>query len=277
MLNINQAIVEFYRSGELKQRLLAGLKLSGRELCSLTADDLIPVDAFHLRGRSATIEAARLVNVEVDDFVLDVGCGLGGTVRYLADKIGCQTIGLDLTPEYITVGRELNKLVDLHERVELYCGNALEMPFEDRNFNVVWTEHVQMNIQDKKRFYTEISRVMTSDGRLLFHDLFRCNEQSLHYPTPWAGNESISILATEEEMRSTTEQAGLEIDQWIDKTEESAEFLTRVLERFDADGFAPLGLHLLMGENTKGKLSNLLRNINNNSLSVVIGVACRKQ
>jgi ubiquinone/menaquinone biosynthesis C-methylase UbiE len=44
-------------------------------------------------------------------------------------------------------------MVNMQDKVELWQGNALRIPFEDQSFNIVWTEHVQMNIADKKKFY----------------------------------------------------------------------------------------------------------------------------
>ena len=198
---------------------------------------------------------------------------MGGTARYLSEKFKCNVVGIDLTEEYISIGKKLTEFVGLSDRVELRHGSALKIPYEDERFDIVWTEHVQMNIADKNRFYSEIARVLKPGGRLLFHDVFRGLGDPPFYPTPWAENESISALTTEREARFIIEQVGLKIDQWLVKVQESIEFFERILARIEADGPPPIGVHLLMGNNAKGKLQNLLRNLSDDRVSVALGMA----
>jgi len=273
MMNIDSLVDKYYGFGEILKKIEAGLNIAGKDVDSLTVNDLAPVDAFHTRGRKSTIEVAELANLKTSDLVLDVGCGLGGTARYLADQYKCNVAGIDLTQEYISVGIKLTELVGLSDRVELRHGSALEVPYEDEKFDIVWTEHVQMNIADKKRFYSEITRVLKPGGRLLFHDIFRGSGDPPVYPTPWAEDESISVLVTGTEARSIIEQAGLEIDQWLVKVQESIEFFQRMSAQIEADGPPPIGIHLLMGYNAKDKLQNYLRNLSEDRVSVALGLA----
>jgi ubiquinone/menaquinone biosynthesis C-methylase UbiE len=276
MANLDTLVVKYYGSGGIMKKIEAGLNLAGKDVNSLKVDDLAPIDEFHTRGRESTREVADLAKLKASDLVLDVGCGLGGTARYLAERYKCNVVGIDLTEEYISVGKKLTELVGLSDRVELRHGSALEIPYEDERFDNVWTEHVQMNIVNKKRFYSEIARVLKPGGRLLFHDIFRGIGDSPFYPTPWAEDESISALATETEARLIIEQVGLEIDQWIVKVQESIEFFKRVSAKIAAKGPPPIGLHLLMGDNAKDKLQNYIRNLSENRVSVVLGMAHKK-
>ena len=89
----------------------------------------------------------------VSDGSVRTGSGsITGTAYSLSSKL-LTIIGFDLTDEYISVGKKLTDLVGLSDRVELHQGSALEIPFDDEEFDIVWTEHVQMNIADKNRFY----------------------------------------------------------------------------------------------------------------------------
>jgi ubiquinone/menaquinone biosynthesis C-methylase UbiE len=276
MSDIDARIDNHYGFGGIMEKIEAGLKAAGLDVNSLTVDDLAPIDQFHTRGRESTLEVAGLAKLKSTDLVLDVGCGLGGTARFLAEQYKCNVAGIDLTEEYISVGKRLTELVGLSNRVELRQGSALEIPYEDERFDVVWTEHVQMNIADKNRFYSEIARVMKPGGRLLFHDIFRGSGNSPFYPAPWAEDDSISALATETKARSVMEQVGLEIDQWIGKVQESIEFFGEVSARIEADGPPPIGIHLLMGDNARDKLQNYVRNLSERRVSVALGVAVKR-
>jgi SAM-dependent methyltransferase len=135
------------------------------------------------------------------------------------------------------------------------------MPFDDGTFDVVWTEHVQMNIPDKHAFYREIGRVTRPGGMLLFHDIFEGKGGPLHYPVPWAEESSISFLAEPEQVRKTLEVLGYVIHDWADKSELSLQWLVTTIEKLKVSGPPPLGTHLLMGATAREKLENAIRNL----------------
>ena len=276
MKNAKEMVDNQYGVGDLLQKIETGLKSAGKDINSLKVDDLVPVDEFHTRGRKATREMAALVNLKATDRLLDVGCGLGGTARFLANEYKCSVIGVDLTEDYVTAGTKLTQLVNLSDKVGLRHGSALDLPFEDEEFDIVWTQHVQMNIAEKDRFYAEIARVLKAGGRFLFHDVFRAGGDPPIYPVPWADDESMSVLVNETEARAAIEDAGLALDQWGEKVQESVEFFDRVLTRIDAKGHPPLGIHLLLGVNAENKFRNYARNLSEKRLSVAIGLAHKK-
>lgn len=265
-----------YGSGGLLERILEGLKQGGKDPSSLTPDDLVPVDAFHSRGKAATVELAELAGITSADRVLDLGCGLGGTGRHLAAEFGCRVDGLDLTDEYINVGNHLTRLVGLGDQVTLSQGNALQIPHEADLFDVAWTDHVQMNIEDKNAFYNEIARVLKPGGRLLFHDVFLGNGEAPLYPVPWAEDPSLSFLATEAEAQAAIKSAGLEITAWAIRTPESVAFFDKSLAWIAENGTPPLGIHLLMGDSAPDKLGNFACNLREERVTVVMGLAVKR-
>jgi len=273
MPNDDARVNKQYAIGDLWQKIETGLKLAGKDINSLTLDDLAPVDEFHTRGRAATREVAAMANLKASDLVLDVGCGLGGTARYLSEHYKCHVKGIDLTEAYILAGAKLTAYVNLSDRVQLQYGSALDLPYEDERFDIVLTQHVQMNIIDKHRFYSEIARVLKPGGRFVFHDVFSNPGEAPLYPLPWAEDQSMSALVTEAEARATIEETHLEVDQWIGKRQESIKFFERVLARIESNGLPPLGIHLILGDNAEDKIRNHARNLSEKRFSVVVGSA----
>ena len=214
-----------------------------------------------------------MINLNSSDYVLDVGCGLGGTTRYLADQHGCRVEGIDLTEEYIRIGKRLNDMVGLSDRISLTCGNALKLPYDNDTFSVVWTQHAQMNIKNKQGFYGEISRVLKPGGRFLFHDVFRSSDEPLQYPVPWAEDERISFLTNVSEVRSIMKREVLEVSQWIEKTSDSVAFFSQLAQKISADSPPPIGMHLLMGSNAAVKINNFLGNLVKGHICVFMGTA----
>ena len=149
-----------YGDGGLLARIRGGLKAAGIEEASLRAEDLAPVDEFHIGGREATAHAVAKMKLRADMRVLDVGCGIGGAARFLAAEIGCQVEGIDLTPEYIAVAKTLTVMTGLTDKVSFETASALDMPFEGAAFDAAITIHVAMNIAKRAELYGEIARVL---------------------------------------------------------------------------------------------------------------------
>jgi SAM-dependent methyltransferase len=261
-----------YTVGDLGDRILAALRTQGVDVEALAVDDLAPVDAFHIRGRAATEELADLAQIRGGRHVLDVGCGIGGTIRYLADRFHCVGTGVDLTEEYCSVATMLSQRVGLAESTHFRQASAMDLPFGNGVFDVVWTEHVQMNIVDKAGFYGELTRVMKPGGQLVFHDIFAGRQGGLHLPVPWAAEASISHLADPDEVRAMLAGLGLTATHWEDKTEASAAFFRQVVDRIDNEGWMPLGLHLLMGDTAAVRFRNVLHNLDDQRIRVVQAV-----
>ncbi len=273
MSNAQDPVERHYGRGALLDCILGALRELGKDLGQLAPSDLAPVDEFHIRGREATVELANRASLRPGLRVLDVGSGLGGSARYLAVEHQCRATGIDLTKEYVDVANTLAELVGLEDAVEFHQGSALEIPFDDGTFDMVWTEHVQMNIADKRAFYAEITRVLAPGGRLLFHDIFQGTGGPPHYPVPWAEDSSISFLAPPERVRAMLEALGLRILDWEDKTRHSLDWFSATVEKIEQSGPPPLGIHLLMGDTARTKLVNIVDNLREVRVVVIQALA----
>lgn len=268
------AINNHYGISGILNSILNSLESSGKDIQSLELNDLAPIDEFHTRGKASTIEIANLAQLKSQHKVLDVGCGLGGSARFIANQYNCSVIGIDLTKEYIEVANKLTEFVKLGDKVSFKQGSALNLPFPSESFDIVWTEHAQMNISDKKKFYGEIGRVLNSNGRLVFHDIFGTSNTPF-YPTPWAEYDSMSSLCSQDEAKSIIESSNFIVDNWEDTTRKSLEFFKEMLKKTESTGPTPLGLHLLMGKTAKTKFLNQVRNFEEDRISIVQGTAVK--
>lgn len=269
-----QPVADHYTIDQHLEQLLESLASSGKDINHLAIDDLAALDAFHLRGRAATEELAHFAELEPGQTLLDVGSGIGGTCRYLAATFGCQATGIDLTPEFCRIAEDLTRRTGLADRVVFQCGSALELPFEDASFDVVWTEHVQMNIADKQTFYREVFRVLKPQGQFAFHDILAGSAGDLAFPVPWASDPSISHLIEVGELWMLLTEMGFDISTWEDMTEPARAFVAEVLEKMDPNSPPPVHARLPM-ENAGAKLANVLDGLTNDRIRAVQAV-CRK-
>ena len=265
-----ESINRYYGQPDLSANILAALQRAGKDLDALTRNDLAPFEEFHLRGRAATMELATAAGLHEGMAVLDVGSGVGGPARTLAAEFGCRVTGLDLTEEYCRAAEMLTSRVGLSDKVTIRQGNALDMPFDDGAFDLVWMQHTAMNIEDKERLFGEIRRVLRPSGRLALYEIFAGSVAPLHFPVPWADDSAISFLVAPPEASRLLAATGLRELVWTDVTGESIDLL-RQLGAAARGAPAPLGLHLVVGD-FPGKLANVLRNMEEDRIAVVQGI-----
>jgi len=100
--------------------------------------------------------------------VLDVGCGVGGTSRYLAKQLGSKAdvTGITLSPNQVKRATELAVEQNL-PNAKFQVMNALDMDFEDNTFDVVWACESGEHMPDKEAYINEMMRVLKPGGKFV--------------------------------------------------------------------------------------------------------------
>jgi SAM-dependent methyltransferase len=210
----SRAANEYWGRAGLGQAILDALAASGKDMSALTVDDLAPLDQYHGGGKSSTERLANLAELTPGVRVLDVGGGLGGPARTLVAQFGCIVTILDPTESYLHASELLTRQLGLSDRLTHRRGNALELPFEDGAFDVVWTQNSGMQIEDKERLYAGFHRVIRPGGRLAIQEPMLGPNPPVIYPVMWAQDASSSFLRTPDAMRATIEGAGFRVRAW---------------------------------------------------------------
>jgi len=269
--NINQDIENHYHKEGLFEEIILRLTEKGIDINNVSRADISAIDELHVRGAAVSEELAHSIDLK-GAHVLDVGCGLGGPCRLLADELGCQTTGIDLSKEHIRTATQLSRLVKLDDKTTFVVGNATQLPFNDNTFDAVWTQHVQMNIPDKEKFYTEIFRVLKPGGHFLYYDIFKSGKSEISYPMPWASNETQSFLIQSTAMEQILDDLGFTKIQSKNQTQAGVDFFEHMIARLKAFGPPTIGINVLMGESTQPKLMNLLDHLKQGELIIQSGI-----
>ena len=271
-----KAIADHWAKGDVFARIASAFEGISKSLDAVTLEDLAPVDHFHARGFPATVELADRLPIKADQHIVDIGCGLGGPARYIANRFHCKVSGLDITQPFVDAGNKLTALLRMEDQVSIRHGDGQRLPYGDASFDGAYTQHVTMNVANRPRFFSEAHRVLKSGA------FFALTEHGLgpngdpHYPVPWSEDGSGAYLVPPSETRALLETAGFE-DIVLEDT--GAKYLAAykaVIEKAEKGMLPPLGLHILMGETASQKTRNAARNIEEGRTHP-IQVVCRKR
>jgi len=255
-----------YAARDIEARILSAIRAAGMNPDQrLSSEALGALDHFHTGGLRASRELLELVQIRAGDRVLDIGAGLAGPARMLAASVGCRVDCLELSPDYCTGAALLNRLTGLDGRIGVHEGSALDMPFADDSFDVVWMQNVGMNIADKRRLYREIHRVLKPGGRYAFQEMAAGKTATSYFPLPWASDPGDSFLVPADEMRALLSESGFIAEAFEDTSDAH-------LGRTTADA-APNALTLgVYVDNLAQKAGNARRSLQEGQVRLVRGV-----
>jgi ubiquinone/menaquinone biosynthesis C-methylase UbiE len=272
-MNKNDSLIEaHYAHDHLYETIVKALASTGIAANKISRKDIAAIDEFHVRGQEVSHELAAAAGLQPGMRILDAGCGLGGACRMLADEYDCDVTGIDITADYIRTAQQLSALTGLQHATRFVQGSVLALPFNNNAFDIVWTQHVQMNIADKKTFYAEIQRVLTPGGRFIYYEILSHDHMPVHFPVPWASDATLSFLMTSQQLHTLLHDSGFQPIQVKEETAKGIAFFNNLFNRITQKGLPALGLHLLMGDTALEKLGNLRKNLIEGNIVLESGI-----
>src|SRR5215510_12864164 len=173
---VNRRLESFYGAITSVDAILRALARDRQEESTVTAADLYTrsLDCQNLGGFGLLERHAALVAeyqaLGERQRVLDIGCGLGGPGRYLADRFGCAVTGIDVLPTRVQAAATLTQMVGLGNRITYCQVDATSLPFSAHQFEQAWMLDVSIHIANKAALFRELARVVQVDGLLVLHD-----------------------------------------------------------------------------------------------------------
>ncbi len=185
-----------------------------------TCSRLMEVSGDTLRpgGLELSRHLLGLGNFQEGSRILDAGCGMGATLRYLAQTCRLTVVGVDSSAPMLTAARRHSP------ELPLVCA-ALEMlPFDEASFDGIVCECV-LSQTAVREVLAEFKRVLRMDGLLLVTDLYRRPARPNRVAEPSADDR----LATREQTEIMLREAGFTIEHWEDRTRDLQQLAVQLI------------------------------------------------
>ncbi len=254
------------------QMILDTIEKMGISKTDITRKHTSSFDEFHVRGKAVSEELFSQIELTQDSQVLDLGCGLGGTCRMLAEKYNCTVHGIDYSEQHIETAASLSELIGFQNKTLFTQADATQLPYPSEEFDLIITQHVQMCIEDKQRLYSEIKRVLKKGGQLIYYDVFKKNDNSLNYPLPWVDDQNNNHLITSDQLKDLLQSLNLKKITSEDQTQKGIAFLSSFLAKAEEKPAILTGQKILMGDNALDKVTNLYQALKDGTVGLESGV-----
>ncbi len=196
MKEFTASLQKHYSRGPNTETILENLRRKGLDIARVRPQDLYPYDQSHAGGINSTRMLARLAGIKFDSCIIDVGCGIGGAARFLHTEFSCRVFGFDLALTRLRTAIELTHCVIGKEgktkQIHFLAAQAASLPLPSHFTDVVWTQHLLMNLPDLPAFLGECVRVLKPSGLLAAHEWFLNRPGAIRFPMPWASNSSLN-------------------------------------------------------------------------------------
>lgn len=159
-------VIDYYHSTESRfgYRLLKGIKHFG--YYPEGKEDLPILEAQMLMNE----QLATALALPANSHVLDAGCGEGNVALYLAKNHSVRVDGIDLLNFNIANAKANAAKEDLADKVSFQIGTYMDLPFEDKTFDAVYTMETLVHAPDYKQVLMEFYRVLKPGGKLVLFE-----------------------------------------------------------------------------------------------------------
>jgi cyclopropane fatty-acyl-phospholipid synthase-like methyltransferase len=213
----------------------------------LSVADLSPFDNLHYHGTDAVAHAIEALGITDEYRIAEVGSGLGGPARFLAEQSGCHVTALELQSDLNEFAQLLTKHCDLDERIDHRCGDVLDGPLDSGEYDGVVSWLACYHIADHTSLFTRVADALKPGGMIYIEDLIRRNPFSEREKQLFSIRLYGQTAPSQDEYREELERAGFVNVQVDDLSDNWAQFTNERMNAYRKDKERHLRIH---GEGT---------------------------
>lgn len=158
--------------------------------------------------------------------VLDVGCGMGGSSIYLADKLDCDVTGVTISPFQRRWAANSARWQGVSGKTKFVCADAEKIEFPPESFDVVWSIECTEHLFDKPQFFAKAAQWLRPGGHVVICAWLAGDapqsDQDVQQVYDVCEGFFCPSLGTSQDYQQWMTQAGLEFKRYHDWTERVA-------------------------------------------------------
>lgn len=233
--------MKLYTHVERVERELAALGLDAEVRLDVTA--LESIDQLHYRGLSAVADAIKAIAPDAHSRILDIGAGLGGPARVLAERCGSHITAVELQPDLNACARNLTNRCGLDERIDHICADIFDIEASSPGFDAIVSWLCFLHIDDKVALL-EHCRALTRSGGYLYIEDFTLEQMPTKREAQLLSEDVFCRrLLSADQYAKALNVAGFEVTERVDLTADWRAFVTERLAAFEAGRERFEGLH----------------------------------
>ena len=209
----------------------------------LKVKDLSSFDQYHYFGTDAVDDAIRCLKIGPKTEVIDIGSGIGGPARYLAGKTGCHVTAVEIQPDLHAIATALTKGCGLLGSVRHFCGDILNFPEKDCDFDIVVSWLSFLHIPDRAALLKKCYTILKPDGKIFIDDFYKRDEFDNKEREILSKDVYCVYLPTSEEYKNQLAESGFTEIELIDKTDCWKNFVKERLSKFIENRHRNIKIH----------------------------------
>lgn len=177
---------------------------------NITYTDMIAkfnIGSAHPGGLAVTKKIFETLKTYPHDHILDVGCGTGKTMDYLAKETNSQIIGIDRNPEMIKKAKER---LNGQTNASVIPADIKHLPIKNSSIDCVLSEsvtsftHIPTSLQ-------QYNRVLHDKGLLILLEMTAKESLTEEEKAEMQSFYEVNTILTEAEWKNTIEEAGFSL------------------------------------------------------------------
>lgn len=215
------------------ERILVDLEASGHKPDStLRVSDLTAYDQLHYEGTRAVDDAIAFLSPAPGSRVLDIGSGLGGPVRYFADRTEAHLTALEIQADLHAVAGALTERCGLSSCVSHVLGDVTVGDAGAGEFSGIMSMLCFLHIPDRAQLFSQCARALKKGGRMFIDDYYARRPLGEEDAKTLRERVFCPYLPAWGQYKTDVEVAGFDDVVMTDKTEEWKSFVVRRLVAF---------------------------------------------
>ena len=116
-----------------------------------TLEEISEIDQLHYNGTKAVNEAILKTKINQSSIVLDIGSGIGGPARYIANKTRAKIYAIEIQNKLNQIAKKLTLNYKLNKNINHIRGDILNYNFKDLKFNNIVSWLALHHIPNRKK------------------------------------------------------------------------------------------------------------------------------